>query len=130
MKTLRIDKETWDWEMDPATGLLPSIDSETVDNQGNRIGEAEYVSQTVAQAERTFKGDVYLHKDENIPYLEEVLGFTPPNSYVEEQLRVQGLRVPLVTAIQVRDLNRTQGLVTGDIRVHSENGGPYDVSLD
>lgn len=129
MRTLRLDKTTWDWEMDPSNGLLPVIDSATLDNQGRPIGEGEYCAQGVAQAVRTWRNDAYFHKDENVRYLEDILGFSPPDSYLEEELRTQGLRVPLVNSIQVLRLDRTGGALTGDLRVYTENGSVYDVDI-
>lgn len=117
MKTMRLNWETWDLELD-ATGMLSPISS-----------EPEYCAQTVANACRMFRDDAYFYKDEGIPYFENVLGRKPPQSLVEAYLREAAMNVPLVKKIHILDYERKDRVITGQIRIFTENGSKADVSI-
>lgn len=121
MKTLKLDWNTWDVELDES-GNLGVFDT------NNSVEEKlKYVAQTVANAVRLFKNDAYFFKDEGIPHFEEILGFEPPPSLVQEHLKNAALSVPLVKSVDIIEYLWKDRTVSGIIRVFTISGEQTDV---
>lgn len=117
MKTMRLNWDSWDLELD-RFGNLSAISDET-----------EYCAQSVANYVKLFTNDAYFFVNEGIPYFETVLGQKPPRSLVEAYVRRETLSVPLVADCRVLDYGQADRTVSGKIEVHTENGSKLDVSF-
>lgn len=91
--------------------------------------EAKYCAQTVANSCRMFRDDAYFFPREGVPYFESVLGKKPPESLVIAYLRESSLIVPLVKEINIIEYQMTNRVITGQIRITTENGSIEDVHI-
>lgn len=133
MKTLPLswdpDKNYWDLIL-ANTRNWEAIDSAEVDpDTGARTGEAKYCAQTVANSCRMFRNDAYFFPGEGVPYFENVLGRKPPQSLVHAYLREAAFLVPLVRDIRILNYKQTNRIVTGEIRITTENGSIENVNF-
>lgn len=117
MKTMRLDWNTWDLELD-RLGNLSAISDET-----------EYCAQSAANYVRLFVNDAYYFADEGIPYFETVLGRKPPKSLVEAYVRRETLAVPLVANCRVLDYAQNDRTASANIEINTRNGSTTHVSF-
>ena len=131
MKTLPLswDKDDY-WDLVLTNKNWTAIDSETIEpDTGAHIGEARYCAQTVANSCRMFRDDAYFFPQEGVPYFENVLGKKPPQSLVYAYLREAGFLVPLVRQLNILNYKQANRVITGQIRITTENGSVEDVSF-
>lgn len=133
MKTLPLnwDQESGYWDLVlSGIGMLSAIDSNAVDEHtGAHTGEASYCAQTVANSCRLFRDDAYFFPHDGIPYFENVLGRKPPESLVHSYLRDAAMLVPLVRDVKILNYTQSNRVITGQIRITTENGSIEDVSF-
>lgn len=133
MRTLPLswDPENGYWDIVlSSTKNWDAISSDTTDpDTGSHTGEAAYCAQTVANSCRMFRDDAYYFPQEGVPYFENVLGKKPPQSLVYAYLREASFLVPLVRSINILDYERKNRVITGQIRITTENGSVEDVSI-
>lgn len=133
MRTLPLSWDTennyWDLVLSSSRNL-DAIDSNTLDSHtGAHTGEAQYCAQTVANSCRMFRNDAYFFPQEGIPYFENVLGKKPPRSLVYAYVREASFRIPLVKNITLLNFNRVDRILSGQIRITTQNGSVEDVNF-
>lgn len=133
MKTLPLsweyDNNYWDLVLSNSNDWVAIDSAEINPETGAHIGEAKYCAQTVANACRLFTEDSYFFPQEGRPYFENVLGKKPPSSLVYAYLREASFNVPLVKSIKILDYNQKNRVISGQIRITTENGSVEDVSI-
>lgn len=133
MRTLPLswntEEDYWDLVLSN-TRNWEAIDSDELDpDTGAHIGEAKYCAQTVANSCRMFRDDAYYFPQEGVPYFENVLGKKPPQSLIYAYLREASFRVPLVKNITILDYAKVNRIISGEIRITTENGSVEDVRI-
>ncbi len=109
MKTLLLDRSTWDLVADAAGNIACASDPYSQ-------------SQDAASAVRLFNGELYYDTSKGIPYFTQILGRWPPLNYVRQKIIEAAMTVPgVVSASCFFTSFKTRALV-GQIQV--SNGGP------
>lgn len=87
------------------------------------------LAQDVASACRVFLGEVYFDDSQGVPYLQEILGKTPPLNIMQSAIAAAALTVPdvdsatcVVSAFQNRQ-------VIGQIQFTTSDGSSFTVAL-
>lgn len=117
MKTLPLDKKTWD------VILAPNGNWEAIDD------EALFTSQTAANECLQFTDDAYFFPADGVPYFQDILGRNPPRSLAVEHLKKRILGVPLVVKTEIIDYYFADRTIHGSAIIWTENGGKYNVSF-
>lgn len=81
MKTLLLDRSTWDLVLDASGNIALASDPYSV-------------AQDVASACRTFLGECYYDTTLGVPYFQQVLGLNPPLSLVRAMYELAARAVP------------------------------------
>ncbi len=115
MKTLYLNPDTWDLEINSARRF--------------KIVEGKAcTAQCVATATRRHKGEAYYETERGIPYFEAMYGQLPPDQLIRAHVEREALYVPDVEQARLELRSFTERAVTGDIRVTDSAGEVYRVS--
>jgi len=95
-----------------------------LDSSGNiALASPPYaLAQDVASAIRTFLGEVYYNKNLGIPYFQNVLGYLPPASLLQQYMSSAALTVPGVVSAQTVINSFDAGSVSGQVLFTDESG--------
>lgn len=115
MITLALD-EKWHIYLD-ASGSLAKLEGDAC------------AAQSVANAQRCFKGEAYYNQPRGIPYFEEIEGHLPPNKLVIAQLERAAETVPDVVSARTTIRSFQGRTVEADTVSETENGGLVNVSI-
>lgn len=116
-KTMQLDVSTWDL---------------TLDGSGNiAIADESYsVAQDVASACLVFSGECYYDTTLGIPWKTDVLGKRPTPSFIQQKLRSEALKLPVVTqAVTSVFFDKNTRSMRGNIRVTDINGNIAEATL-
>ena len=107
--TLLLDTDEWDL---------------VIDANGNiAMAQPPYsLTQDVASAIRTFKGEVFYNTQQGLDYFGQVLGHLPPAALLTQLLSNQALTVPGTVTAQTVIYSFTDGDVTGQVQFTDESG--------
>ena len=109
MKSLYLNPETWDMQLD-ASGNLKTT-------------EGDYcIAQSVANAQRLFRGEAYFNTHKGIPYFRYIEGHMPPDSLIMAYLEQAARSVPKVAAARVRLSGFAERAVHGETIITTING--------
>lgn len=118
MNTLLLAVDTWDLVLDASGNIAMASDPYSI-------------AQDVASALRLFLGELWYDTTKGIPYLQQILGETPPLIMFQQYLEDAALTVPQVaTAVCVVESFNTQTrTVVGQVQFTTTNGQTGTVSL-
>lgn len=109
MKTLLLDRDTWDLVRDAAGNIAVA---------SNPYSQA----QDAASSIRTFSGEVYYDTTRGIPYFTQILGYAPPIALMKAYFNDAALMVPDVTTSQCFLTSWQDRKVTGQVQIKNTNG--------
>lgn len=109
MNTLLLDTETWDLCSDAAGNIAVASDPYAM-------------AQDVASACRLFLGELWYDDSQGIPYFNDVLGTSPPTSFIQAQLVAAALTVPGVVEATAVSLSFVDGTYTGQVQFSDVSG--------
>lgn len=118
MDTLLLDVDTWDLCLDAAGNIAKA--------------QAPYaVAQDVASACREFLGDNWYDQTAGIPYLQQILGHTPPLTVFQEYLVRAAKTVPTVVkaVCVITSYDASTRLVRGAIEFVTSDGKTGSIPL-
>lgn len=116
MKSLLLDLSQWDLLTDAAGNIAAAT--------------APYSrAQDVANALRTFLGEVWYDTSIGIPYFQQILGHTPPVTMFQELMVQAALRVPGVASAECTIEAFEDRRVTGQVTFLTDDGQTGQVSL-
>lgn len=109
MNTLLLDCATWDLCSDAAGNIAVASDPYSM-------------AQDVASACRLFLGELWYDTTQGIPYFDEILGTSPPTSFIQAQLVNSALTVPGVVEATAVSLSFIDGVYTGQVQFSDVSG--------
>jgi hypothetical protein len=113
--------------------LLLSVDNWylTLDASGNiATASGPYaLAQDVASACKVFAGELWYDTDQGIPYLENILGQSPPLQYIKSQLEDAALTVPGVVSALCVLAGLNGRLLSGQIQIIDITGATTNVQF-
>lgn len=116
MKTLLLDRTTWDLVLD-ASGNIAAAD------------EPYRLAQDVASAVKLFVGELWYDTGKGVPYFDNILGKRPPAPFIAAQIEQAAATVPGVVSATVT-LNALNGRqLTGQITLTDTAGNTLNVGL-
>ncbi len=114
--TLYLDVEAWDLIADA--------------NHNIALAKPPYsITQDVASACRVFLGEVYFDDSQGVPYLQEILGKSPPLNVLQGAIAAAALTVPDVesaTCVVSAFMGRQ---VVGQVQFTTSDGSSFTVAL-
>ena len=114
--TLLLDPVNWDLTLDAAGNIA-------------LLAEPAALAQDAASAIRTFLGEGYWDTTVGVPWLQQILGRTPPNiPLVKQKLVAAALTVPGVASAQVFLLALSLRGCAGQVQVLPTSGGPLQAA--
>jgi hypothetical protein len=116
LNTLLLDLTDWDLVLDSSGNIA--------------MAEQPYsISQDVASAIKTFKGEVWYDTEKGIPYFEQILGNTPPLPLFKEYMINQSLTVPDVVSASVVIKSIDERRLEGQVHFTDVNGNEQIISI-
>ncbi len=118
MDTLLLETDVWDLCLDAARNIA--------------LASAPYaVAQDVASACRLFLGELWYNTTQGVPYLQQILGKTPPITVLQEYLVQAAVTVPTVlkATCVVTSFDRTTRTVQGQVQFTTTTGQTGSISL-
>lgn len=109
MNTIFVSPITWDLAVDVNRNIAMATGSYAL-------------AQDAASAIKLFLGESWYDTTQGIPYLQQILGHSPPLSVVKSYLVAAALTVPGVTAAQVFITGFSGRKVSGQVQVSDANG--------
>ena len=109
MKTLLLDRTTWDLCLDSSGNIAVASDPYSV-------------QQSVASACRIFVGDLWYNQSAGIPYFQQILGRLPPLALIKQWLVEQALTVPGCTNPVVYITSFSGRQISGQVQFVDSNG--------
>lgn len=107
--TLYLNPQTWDLDIDSAGNIA--------------VAQAPYqLSQDACSAMRLMSGECWYDTTQGIPYLTEVLGYSPPLSLLKSMLEAAALTTPGVAKAQVFITGTTDHNVVGQVQITDSSG--------
>jgi len=115
--TLLLDLTYWDLCLDASGNIAVASDPYSV-------------AQDVASACKTFLGEVFYDTTIGVPYLQQILGESPPVAFIKAQLVAASLTVPGCTnpTVYLSGLTATRQL-TGQVQFTDSNGNQQAVNF-
>lgn len=110
MKTLLLDQILWDFVLDADGNIAVA-------------SEPYSLAQDAASAIRTYLGEVYFDTTVGVPYLQEILGRSPPLTLLKSELKKAAETVPDVASASVFIATVAGRVVTGQVQVTSASTG-------
>lgn len=109
MKTLLLDIVEWDLVVDAAGNIAVASNPYSL-------------AQDAASAVKLFQGELYYNTVPGVPYWDQILGLTPPLSYMKAKFKEAALTVPEVVASQVFISSFVDREIKGQVQVTDEDG--------
>jgi hypothetical protein len=109
MKTLLLDRTTWDLFLDARGNIAVASDPYSV-------------AQDVASAIRLFQGECWFDTTRGVPHFQKILGHQPPVSILKSALEAAALTVPEVTSAIVFISSMVGREIHGQVHVTSSKG--------
>jgi hypothetical protein len=109
MKTLLLDRSTWDLVLDARGNLAVADDPYSI-------------TQDVASAVRLFRGELWYDTTKGVPHFEEILGKQPSLAVMKAVIQAAAVTVPEVVAATVYISGVVKREVTGQIQVTDTSG--------
>ena len=107
MRTLLLDRSTWDLTLDAAGNVA--------------VADAPYArAQDAASAIKVFEGECWYNTTKGIPYFDQVLGHFPPLSLVQELMVSAAKSVPGVTDARVFFSGLEGRRLSGQVQITDE----------
>lgn len=116
MKTLLLDRTTWDLVLDASGNIAVANDPYAV-------------AQDVACAVKLFAGELYYQVNKGVPYWANILGYRPPVAYVKSELVKAALTVPRVASARCIIVAFTKRAITGQIQIIDDAGVASNVKF-
>ncbi len=116
MKTLLLDRQTWDLCQDAENNIACASDPYSI-------------AQDVASAVRTFAGEVYYDTNMGIPYWSDILSKTPPLGLLKARIIAAARTVPNVASASCYITAVTDREVKGQVQIVDDLGRTSAVSL-
>lgn len=113
MKTLLLDRTTWDLFLDAAGNIA--------------VADVPYaIAQDVASAVKLFRGELWYDTAPGVPYFEQILGYAPPLGVLKAAITEAALTVPEVASVKVFVSAAEGREIIGQIQV-TDTGGTTTV---
>jgi len=109
MKTLLLDKAGWDLTID-AGGDIATVD------------DPYSLAQDAASQIKLFQGELYFDATQGVPYLQQILGFSPPLSLVKQYLVSAALLVPEVASATCYFSGWSDRVLSGQVQIKTSTG--------
>jgi hypothetical protein len=116
MQTLLLSVDNWDLTLD-ASGNIATA------------SEPYALAQDVASACKVFAGELWYDTTQGIPYLENILGQSPPLQYIKSQLEDAALTVPGVVSALCVLAGLNGRLLSGQIQIIDITGATTNVQF-
>jgi hypothetical protein len=116
MQTLLLSVDNWDLTLD-ASGNIATASGPYA------------LAQDVASACKVFAGELWYDTDQGIPYLENILGQSPPLQYIKSQLEDAALTVPGVVSALCVLAGLNGRLLSGQIQLIDTTGATTNVQF-
>lgn len=116
MRTLLLDRTTWDLVRDAANNIAVASDPYSK-------------AQDASSAIRLFQGDDYYDVARGIPYFEQILGHSPPLNYMRQKFVDRAKTVPGVVAAAAFISSIVGRKVSGQVQVTDEEGRTLPASF-
>lgn len=109
MKTLLLDRSTWDLLLDARGNIAVADDPYSI-------------AQDVSSAVRLFKGELWYDTSKGVPHFQEILGHQPPIAVMKAAIQAAALAVPEVVTASVFVSGMVKREVLGQIQVTDTSG--------
>lgn len=116
MKTLYLNNDSWDLELDEFGNFKLKEDK-------------DQIAQDVASAVRVFKGECWYDNLQGMPYIESILGQNPSSAFLRAKINLAALTVPQVVATTVTRLMLVNRQLTGQILIQDSLGQTTTVNF-
>lgn len=118
LATMLLSVEIWDLALDASGNLALATG-------------AYALEQDVASAARTFAGEVYYDTSLGVPYLQQILGLTPPLSVFQAAISAEALRVPGVATatVTINSYGNDTRAATGAITFTDNSGNSLQAGV-
>lgn len=116
MKTLYLNNDSWDLELD-AFGNFKL--------KSNK----DQIAQDVASAVRVFIGECWYDNTQGMPYMDSILGKNPSSAFLRAKIEAAALTVPQVVATTVTRLQLVNRVLTGEILIQDSLGQTTTVTF-
>jgi hypothetical protein len=87
------------------------------------------IAQDVASAVKVFAGELWYDTRQGIPYLENILGHSPPTQYIKAQIEKTALTVPGVVSARCLLANLKGRALSGQIQIIDTTGATNNVQF-
>lgn len=114
--TLLLDNSSWDLVVDANGDIAVASDPYAL-------------AQDAASACRLFLGELWYDTSQGVPYWNQILGASPPLSYVKAQLVAAALTVPGVVSAKVFVSSFAGRQVSGQVQVTDSSGATAAASF-
>jgi len=114
--TFLLNPSTWDLLIDANGSIAVASDPYSI-------------TQDVASAIRTFKGECWYNTDKGIPYFEQLLGHFPPMSLIKKLIEDEALKVNGVVSARAIITGLTNRELTGAVEFIDTTGQLNNVSF-
>lgn len=116
MNTLLLDLTEWDLVLDTSGNIAMATNPYSI-------------AQDVASAVKLFKGELWYNTASGIPYFQQILGQSPPESLIRAELEKAAMTVPEVVKVKVLNLGVTNQKLSGTIEILDKSGQTNQVAF-
>lgn len=116
MKTLLLDRTTWDLVKDASGNIAVASDPYSK-------------AQDAASACRLFAGELYYDTTLGVPYFQQILGKSPPLSYMRQKFVEAATRVPGVVRAAAYITSFKDRKVGGQVQVTDQAGRTFGANF-
>ena len=109
MKTILLDRTTWDLVLDAGGNIAAASDPYSQ-------------AQDAASAIKTFQGEVYYDTTLGVPYWSSILGKRPPFSFLKAKFAAAAMTVPGVSAAVCFINAFTDRVISGQVQIRTSSG--------
>lgn len=109
MKTVLLDRTTWDLVLDSSGNIAAASDPYSK-------------AQDASSAVRLFEGELYYDTGLGVPYFQQILGKSPPLSYMRQKFVEAAMRVPGVVSAAAFISAIAERRVRGQVQVTDREG--------